>query len=117
MTLHDHNPGGDLIFASDATGTEFRLQSLKLFNNDDDEKRDLDSDVYGNWIKIYDLDREIDRYMTAPGEMIEELQRLDAREGDGFRVTRCEKSGPEQTDPYEVNLEELSDEDLQQNRL
>lgn len=106
-SLHDHSPGGDLLFAGDLEGEVFRLLSVELFNNDDDDKKDVpEGDVHGNWLLV-GTDQYDEVYMSAPGELIEELQRLEAEEGDLFEVTRCEKSGTAQTDPYEVNLNEL----------
>lgn len=110
MSIHDHDPGGELTFAGEAAGEQFRLQSLKLYNNDDDDKPDVPANesVHGNWIEV-ETERG-DEFLAAPGELIEELQRLDAKVGDLFEVARCEKSGPKQTDPYEVNLKELEDD-------
>lgn len=106
-SLHDHSPGGDLVFAGDMSGVQFRLLDLALHNNDDDDKPDVpEGDVHGNWLHV-ETDSEGEAYMNAPGELIEELQRLDAEQGDEFEVTRCAKSGPAQTDPYEVNLEAI----------
>jgi len=107
MNLHDHTSGGDLLFAGELTDVQFRLLDLSLYNNDDDEKPDVpEGDVHGNWIRAK-TDNTKEAYISAPGELIEELQRLEADQGDVFKVTRCDKSGPNQTDPYEVNLNRL----------
>jgi hypothetical protein len=50
-----------------------------------------------------------DVWLVAVGELIQELQRFENPESTIFRVTRCEKSGPAQTDPYEVNVEPVDD--------
>ena len=113
MSLHDHTPGGDLIFPEDLSGTEFRLLDLELYSNDDDAKKNVpEGDVHGNWLHVRTPRGEF--YMSAPGELIEELQRHAAEPGDHFEVTRAVKSGPKQTDPYEINVEDL---DPDQSRL
>lgn len=106
--LHDHSPGGELVFGGDLEGTAFRLLDLTLHSNDDDEKPSVDANesVHGNWLKCQTEQHE-EVFIYAPGELIEELQTYGAEEGDLFEVTRCVKSGPGQTDPYEVNLAEL----------
>lgn len=106
-SLHDHSPGGDLVFAGELEGVQFRLLSVELHNNDDDDKPDVpEGDVHGNWLEV-ETDEHGEAFLSAVGELIEELQRLEADEGDFFEVTRAVKTGPKQTDPYEVNLEEL----------
>lgn len=109
-SLHDHTPGGDLVFAGELSGVQFRLLSLSLHNNDDDDKPDVpEGDVHGNWLEV-ETDELGEAFLSAPGELIEELQTHEAEEGDLFEVTRCAKSGPKQTDPYEVNLEALEED-------
>lgn len=114
-SLHDHQPGGDLIFPGELEGTVFRLREVTLYNPDDDEKPDPPDTVdgspkFGNWLEVDAEGKENKQLMAAPGELIGELQRLQADEGDVFEVTRAEKSGPKQSDPYEVNLEELEED-------
>lgn len=99
--LHDYSGSGDYLFASNLSGIEFRLLSTTLY-----EGEDLEFDVHGKWLEV-ETDDFKEGYISAVGELIEELQRLDAEDGDLFEVTRCEKTGPKQTDPYEVNLEAL----------
>lgn len=113
-SLHDHSPGGDLLFAGEVSGVQFRLSSLALHNNDEEDKPDVpEGDVHGNWLHV-SSEKHDEAYLQAVGELIAELQRLGAEEGDEFEITRCKKSGPSQTDPYEVNLEEV---DPDQSRL
>lgn len=109
-SLHEHSPGGDLLFPGEIEGVAFRLLSLELHNDDDEDKPDVpEGDVHGNWLHV-ETDVEGEVFMSAPGELIEELQAYGAQEGDLYEVTRSAKSGPAQTDPYEVNLEQLEEE-------
>lgn len=113
--LHEATTGGlNLLFTDELEGTAFRLTEAALYAAE--EVRDeLDSDVpeFGRWLSVETEDGE--GYAVAPGELVEELQRLEAEAGEEFTITRCQKSGPKESDPYEVNAERLSDED--QNRL
>lgn len=107
-SLHDHSPGGELVFGGELQGTEFRLLDLKLYSNDNDDKPDVPANdsVHGNWLKAR-TEKHDEVFIYAPGELIEELQQYGAEEGDAYEVTRCKKSGPGQTDPYEVNVAEI----------
>lgn len=107
MSIHDYTPGGDLVFPGDAEGVQFRLIEDQRYNNDVDDLPDVpEGDVRGNWLKV-ETEQHDECFISAPGELIEELQRLEAEPGDCFEITRCVKSGPKQTDPYEVNLEDV----------
>ena len=57
-----------------------------------------------------------DAWGVALGEFVEELQSYENPMGLTYEVTRCEKSGSRQTDPYEVNLE-VRDGDTNQTGL
>lgn len=106
--LADAKTGGsDLIFASDAEGTEFRLTEPAVYEAEEvrDEIGDDETPAFGRWIPIETPDG--DGWLNAVGELVEELQTFDAEEGDLFEVSRCEKSGGGETDPYEVNLVEV----------
>lgn len=112
--LSDAETGGpSLVFADDLQGTVFQLAEPKIY--DADEVSDPGRvPEFGEWIPAQDADgREV--WLVAVSELVEELQTVDAPGGDTFEITRCEKSGPKQTDPYEVNLETLADGD--QSRL
>lgn len=112
MDLHDHTPGGKLIFPSDMEG-EYRLLETTLYNPEDDDKPDPDDSMgqpkYGNWLKVEPGNRDDAHLLRAVGELVQELQRIEVQKGDAFEVTRCVKAGPNQSDPYEVNVEGLED--------
>jgi dTDP-4-dehydrorhamnose 3,5-epimerase-like enzyme len=114
--LHQASTGGlSLLFSDELEGTEFRLRSLSLYSADDVKERlETDSPEYGRWLKV-ETEADGEGFASAPGELIEELQRLEADDGEVFRVTRCQKSGSSESDPYEVNAEKVSEED--QSRL
>lgn len=109
MKIGDYSGGGSYTFASNLSGIEFRLLEDKLY-----EGEDLEHDLHGRWLKVETEDFE-EGYISAVGELIEELQRLEAEPGEMFEVTHCRKSGKEQTDPYEVNVARVTDPD--QSRL
>lgn len=111
--LMDASTGGaQLIFADDAVGCRFRIRERKLYDADEvREELDHDDDgppQYGRWIPVEIQDE--DSWMVAPGELIEELQEIQPEAGELIEVTRIEKSGSGETDPFEVNLERLDDD-------
>lgn len=114
--LHDASTGGlNLLFSDELSGTEFRLTELNLYSAEDvQEELDSDTPEFGRWLRI-ETAADGEGFASAPGELIEELQDLEAEAGEEFLVTRCQKTGNRESDPYEVVLERLSDED--QNRL
>lgn len=113
VDIQDASTGGaSLVFADDAAGCRFRLREASLYEaNEVRDELDHDDDqppMFGRWLPV-DIQDE-DAWLIAPGEMVEELQRLEASNGELFEVTRIQKSGNSETDPFEVNLERKSDD-------
>jgi hypothetical protein len=114
--LSEAQTGGiDLLFADDLSGTEFELREPSVYQAEE-VREQIDGDIpkFGKWMPVTTSDG--DAWAVAIGELVEELQTFDEPMGVSFQVTRCEKSGSKQTDPYEVNLE-VVDGDLQQTGL
>lgn len=111
--LHEASTGGSsLVFSDDLSGVRFRLTALELYSAEE-VRAELDHDddgppAYGRWIPA-EIEGD-EAFVNAPGELIEELQRLEAEAGEVYEVTRAEKSGPSETDPIEVNLEQCDDD-------
>lgn len=104
--LQEHETGGiDVLFASDLPGTTFTLQEASVYDADE-VRAETGTDIpkFGNWMPV-ELDDGTSGWMVALGELVEELQRIENPAAVTCTVTRCEKSGPKQTDPYEVNVE------------
>lgn len=110
VDLSDHSSGGpDLLFADDLSGTEFQLRQTAVYDAQEVREAESSDDMprFGAWLPVRTEGR--DAWMVALGELTDELKRYEDPTGTTFEVTRCEKSGTEQTDPYEVNLESVSD--------
>lgn len=112
-SLEEAQTGGlNLLFPDELSSIEFRLTESSLYSAEEvQDELDAETPEFGRWLPVETADG--DGYANAPGELIEELQRLEAESGEAFVVTRCEKSGRDETSPYEVNVERLSDEDQQ----
>jgi len=101
----------DLYFAAelDEQAPELSLVEYAVYTADEvrDEIENDDTPSYGNWIPVQDGNTGTTEraFCQAPAELIEELQTRDLAPGDVFQITRCERSGPEDHDPYEVNVE------------
>jgi len=112
IDLEDHSGGGpDLLFADDLSGTEFQVREASVYEAEEVREAESSDDMprFGAWIPVR-TEAEGDAWMVALGELTDELKRFEAvTGGTWFEVTRCEKSGPDQYDPYEVNLEAVSD--------
>jgi len=116
VDLSEAQTGGvDLLFADDLSGTEFELREASVYQAEEvQEEVDGDIPKFGKWMPVVTNDG--DGWIVALGELVEELQTYENPMGVTFNVTRCEKSGTKQTDPYEVNIEAV-DGDLQQTGL
>jgi len=114
--LSEAQTGGiDLLFADDLSGTEFELREASVYDAEE-VREEVSGDIpkFGKWMPVTTTDG--DGWIVALGELVEELQTYENPLTVTFEVTRCEKSGSEQTDPYEVNLE-VTDGDTQQTGL
>lgn len=114
--LHEATTGGlSLLFPDELSGKEFRMTEAALYDAEEvREEIDADHPQFGRWLPV-ETEADGEGYAAAVGELVEELQRLEAEAGEQFVVTRCQKSGPQESDPFEVNLERLGPED--QSRL
>jgi hypothetical protein len=115
--------GTELWFSDDVEGKTFILRELAVYEAAEvRDETDTEVPEFGRWfpVTVLNEDGEIDRngWLVAVGELIEELQDLapDPTVVE-WQVTRMEKSGPEQTDPYEVNIEPEESPDDKQSSL
>lgn len=114
--LSEAQTGGiDLLFADDLEGTVFQLRENAVYKAEE-VRNDVDGDVpkFGRWLPVETDDG--DGWAVAVGELVEELQQYENPASLWLEVTRCEKSGTDDTDPYEVNVE-VVDGDSQQTGL
>jgi hypothetical protein len=103
--LSEAQTGGvDLLFADDLTGTEFQLRESAVYGAEE-VREEVDTDIpkFGDWLPAT-VDGN-DAWLVALGELVEELQGYENPLSLTLEVTRCQKSGTDQTDPYEVNVE------------
>lgn len=112
IDLDDATTGGaQLIFPDDAEGVRFRLREASVYDADEVREElgqeDNGTPAYGRWLPV-EIE-EKDCWLNAPGEMIEELQQIEAEPGEVLEVTRLEKSGPGETDPFEANVSRKAD--------
>jgi hypothetical protein len=111
--LSDADTGGEtLLFADQLVDTEFRLVETAVY--DAEEVRDeIDQDIpkFGRWLPASIEGQDERAWLVGLGELIEELQRFEDPTAGSYEVTRCEKSGSGEQDPYEVNVEPVADAD------
>jgi len=117
VDLSEAQTGGiDLLFADDLkSGVRFELREASVYQAEE-VREEIDGDIpkFGKWMPV--TSDGSDAWVVALGELVEELQTYENPMGVTFEVTRCQKSGTKDTDPYEVNLEAV-DGDKQQASL
>lgn len=95
----------DALYPDDLTGAgRLVIREWAFYHaRDDEDQESLPDDANeGWWLPVSIGDRE--RFIAAPEELRQELIRADAGEGTAFKVSRCERSGPEDHAPYEVDV-------------
>lgn len=110
--LDEAQTGGiDLFFGGEAEGETFYLRDPAVYDADE-VRAEIGGDMpkFGRWFPVQLADKEGKTHgtgwTTAVGELVEELQKAPVDPVEvPFTVTRCEKSGEKDTDPYEVNIE------------
>jgi len=97
--------GATLLFADDLQGSSVRLRETAVYDAEEVQAK-LNSDVprYGRWLPI-ETPEDAQAWAVALGQLIAEMQRIDDPEAGFYRITRCQKSGPSQTDHYEVEVQ------------
>ena len=110
--IDEVNTGGDtLVFADELRGTVFRLRESAVYKAEEVQGQ-LGQDVprFGRWLPATTKDAG-ECWLVGLGELIDELQAIQDPTAGYYEVTRCEKSGPADQDPYEINVEAVSDAD------
>lgn len=98
---------GELVFPDDASGKAFALQERSVYGPE--EVRDeLETDIprYGKWVPVEIQTRTGTEsgFLAAPSELRKRLVEETVQEGETFRVETMTKDGPEDSDPYRVEL-------------
>jgi hypothetical protein len=104
-SFDEYETGGtELLFADDLEGTVFTIRKDGIYEAEE-VRSEIGGDVpkFGNWFPVTTNDG--DAWVVALGELVDEIKAYENPIGIEIKVTRCEKTGSEQTDPYEVNTE------------
>jgi hypothetical protein len=111
--LSDADTGGEtLLFADQLEDHDFRLDELAVYDAEE-VREELDQDIpkFGRWLPARIESQDERAWLVGLGELIEELQRFEDPTAGVYTVSRCEKSGSGEQDPYEVNVEPVADAD------
>jgi hypothetical protein len=95
----------ELIFPDDAPRRKYSLRELVVY--DADEVRDqmeMDTEVpqYGSWLPVT-VDGD-EAWLTAPSELRQKLLDNNVKPGETFIIGSLEKSGIDESAPYNVEL-------------
>lgn len=119
--LEDTSTGADgFVFPDSLENVKFEMTENAVFSayevrvqehseeeaveDDYEAQKEGQTPAYGRWIPAHVDGRDGEQWVAAPGEFIEELQTYDDPVENRMRVSRCRKSGPDESDPYEVNI-------------
>lgn len=94
----------ELVFPDDANGT-YRLRERSVY--DAEEVRvELDTDIpqYGSWLPVEEAETGADAWLSAPSELRTVLVEEEIEVGEQFCVEQMQKRGPDQSDPYQVEV-------------
>lgn len=123
--LNDVDTSGvELWFSDDMEGETFYLRDSAVFEAGEvREETGTDIPEFGRWFPVHGATEDGETtgetgWLVALGELVEELQTMTPDPVETpWTVTRCQKSGPKQTDSYEVNVENHADLDPDQQGL
>lgn len=106
--------GAELIFPDEATGKQYKLRELAVYEAEEVRDQLGGSDVpkYGKWLPV-ELRDDDEAWLCAPSSLRERLVDEDVTEADTFTVTSLDKTGHEQSAPYraEIDVEESRPDD------
>lgn len=103
--FEDYETGGvELLFADELEGTRFSIRRPGVYEAEE-VREEVNGDIpkFGDWLAVETDDG--DAWAVAVSELVEEIKIYENPMAVDLEVTRCAKSGNEQTDPYEVNTE------------
>jgi len=96
----------ELVFPDDAPRRQYSLRELAVYDAEEvRSEMEMETDVpkYGSWLPIVTDDRD-DGWLTAPSELRQKLLNEDVKPGETFIIESLEKSGIDESDPYQVKL-------------
>lgn len=105
----------ELVFPDGLEGTVFRVESTLMYPAEEvREETGNEVPEFGDWVKaqIHTGEDWNMGWIVGLSE-VEQWLANEAETNKTYELTRAEKTGVSQTDPYEVNIETVSEEDQQ----
>lgn len=104
----------ELVFPDSLEGLEFQVREALLYSAEE-VREETGSDVpeFGDWIPVRTKVNGTmqDGWMVGLSELDQWLANTENPESGIWVISRAEKSGTSQTDPYEINVEKLDQSD------
>jgi len=99
----------ELVFPDGLEGTVFELRDGLVYSAEEvREEEGIDNPEFGDWTPAT-INGKGEGWIAVPGAL--DVWMAEAYNGSGvYEVTRCEKTGPKDTDPYEITVEAVTDE-------
>jgi hypothetical protein len=101
----------DLVFTDDLEGTVFEVRRDPPIYTAEEVREKTGNDVpeFGDWVAVYLPGPDAEGWMVAVSELEQWVARTENVTARTYEVTKCQKTGSSQTDPYEVQVETITD--------
>lgn len=112
----DANPNAgqttELVFTDGLEGTVFSIPRTPAIYTAEEVREATDNDVpeFGDWLKVRLPQLDEDGWLVAVSELEQWVAKTENVTAGTYEVTKCEKTGTAQTDPYEVQVETITND-------
>jgi hypothetical protein len=96
----------ELVFPDDASRRQYSLRELAVYDAGEvRSEMEMDTEIpeYGVWLPVVTGDGD-EGWLTAPSELRQKLLDRDVKTGETFIIESLEKSGIDESAPYQVEL-------------
>ena len=107
----------EIVFADDLQNQEFSLREAAVYSADEvREIEETEIPKYGRWLPVTVGDEQ-EAWLVGISALLAKVQEYENPVAPTFRVTSIEKTGTQDSDPYQVELEQVSGPDPDQTGL
>lgn len=101
----------ELVFTDQLEGTVFEVRRTPSIYEAEEVREETGNDTpeFGVWVPVYLPGPDEDGWMVAVSELEQWVAKTENVTAGVYEVTKCQKTGSAQTDPYEVQVEAISE--------
>jgi hypothetical protein len=95
----------ELVFPDDAGGSTYSLRERSVYDAEE-VRLEIEADIpqYGSWLPVELDDTGTEAWVSAPSQLRSALVEDEIRPGERFRIETMQKTGHDQSAPYEVRI-------------